>query len=284
MRLQVNTRLLCAFFGLFATISAADQNTTTAKDGFVSVNGIRLHYVDWGGAGPSLLFLTGLGDSAHSFDRLAVGFTDRFHVLGLTRRGQGESDKPSSGYDPRSLAEDIRAFLDVMKIQRVTLAGFSVAGSEETLFAGTYPTRVDKLVYLDSAEDYKSGYELATNPITAYPLPLPSLDGPLGEIVKGSRQHDPDYTQIVAPALSFATIYDAPYIPADADAALRARIVTRWNDYGNPFQRRKIDHFTRDMKNGKVIEVHDADHGDFIRDATFQKFLIREMRKFLLNE
>ena len=24
------------------------------------------------------------------------------------------------------------------------------------------------------------------------------------------------------------------------------------------------------MKNGKVIEVHDADHGDFIRDATFQ--------------
>ena len=66
----------------------------------------------------------------------------------------------------------------------MTLAGFSVAGSEETLFAGTYPTRVDKLVYLDSAEDYKSGYELATNPVTAYPRPLPSLDGPLGEIVK----------------------------------------------------------------------------------------------------
>ena len=108
-------RFVCGFFGLFATISAAPQNTTTAKDGFVSVNGIRLHYVDWGGAGPSLLFLTGLGDSAHSFDHLAVGFTDRFHVLGLTRRGQGESDKPSSGYDPRSLAEDIRAFLDVMK-------------------------------------------------------------------------------------------------------------------------------------------------------------------------
>ena len=180
------------------------------KGRLVSVNGIRLHYVDWGGAGPSLLFLTGLGDSAHSFDRLAAGFTDRFHVLGLTRRGQGKSDKPPSGYDPRSLAEDIRAFLDVMKIQRVTLAGFSVAGSEETLFAGTYPARVDKLVYLDSAEDYKSGYELATNPLTAYPLPLPSPGGPLGEIVKGSQQHDPDYTQIVAPALSFVTIYDAP--------------------------------------------------------------------------
>ena len=161
MRLQVNTPpspgFSARFSGCLQRYRPQTQNTTTAKDGFVSVNGIRLHYVDWGGAGPSLLFLTGLGDSAHSFDRLAVGFTDRFHVLGLTRRGQGESDKPPSGYDPRSLAEDIRAFLDVMKIQRVTLAGFSVAGSEETLFAGTYPARVDKLVYLDSAEDYKSG-------------------------------------------------------------------------------------------------------------------------------
>ena len=94
----------------------------------------------------------------------------------------------------------------------------------------------------------------------------------------------PDYTKITAPALSFVTIYDAPYIPADADAALRERIIKRWNDYGNPFQRHKIDHFKRDMKNGKVIELDDTDHGDFVRNANFQKFLIREMRKFRLGE
>src|SRR5713226_5262861 len=131
-------RLLSVFtcMTLLMSVAAAQQNAlTTPKDGFVSVNGIRLHYVDWGGSGPSLLFLTGLGDSAHAFDGLAVGFTDRFHVLGLTRRGQAQSDKPPSGYDPRSLAEDIRGFLDVMKIERVTLAGFSAAGSEETKFA-----------------------------------------------------------------------------------------------------------------------------------------------------
>src|SRR5713226_6304957 len=274
-------RLLSVFTltTLLMSIAAAQQNAlTTPKDGFVTVNGIRLHYVDWGGTGHALLFLTGLGDSAHAFDSLAPWFTDRFRVLGLTRRGQGQSDKPQAGYDPRSLAEDIRGFIDAMHIERVTLAGFSAAGSEETRFAGMYPSRVEKLVYLDSADDYKSGYELATNPRSKYPLPLPERDGPLGAIMRGARESDPDYTKVTAPALSFVTIYDAPYIPADADAALREKIVKRWNEYGNPFQRHKIDHFKRDMKQGQVIELHHTDHGDFMRDATFQKFLVREMR------
>jgi pimeloyl-ACP methyl ester carboxylesterase len=268
------------------TAQAARSGPIAAQgsDGFVTVRGIRLHYVDWGGTGPALLFLTGLGDSAHAFDALATNFTDRFHVRGLTRRGQGQSDKPPSGYDPRSLAEDIRAFLDVLRIDRVTLVGFSAAGSEQTRFAGLYPDRVDRLVYLDAAEDYKSGRELATNPRTKYPLPLPEFDGPLGAIVRGAEEADPDYTKIAAPALAFFTIYAAPYIPDAADEALRARLAKRWQDYGNPFQRQKIEHFRRDMKNGEVIEVRDTDHGDFLRDQNFQRYLVREMRRFLLGE
>lgn len=276
--------VVAAVAALLLPVGAATPSTSAARDGFAPVNGITLHYVDWGGTGPALLFLTGLGDSAHAFDGLADAFTDKFHVLGLTRRGQARSDKPPSGYDPRSLAEDIRAFLDVMTIERVTLAGFSAAGSEQTKFAGMYPERVDRLVYLDSAEDYKSGHELATHPLTKYPLPLPRPEGPLGEIIKAAEQEDPDYTKVRAPALSFVTIYESPYIPADADDALRETIVKRWNDYGKPFQRQKIDHFKRDMKQGVVIEVRDYTHDDFVRNPVFQKFLVREMRRFLLGE
>ena len=252
-----------------------------AQDGFATVNGLRLHYIDWGGAGPSVLFLTGLGDSADTFDALARRFTDRFHVWGLTRRGQGQSDKPKSGYDPRTLAGDIRAFMDVKGIERATLIGFSVAGSEMTRFAVLFPSRVDRLVYLDAADDYRSGHELATNPRTKYPLPLPEPEGPLGAIVRAAREADPDYTTITAPALAFFTIYGSPYIPADADANLRARIVKRWEDFGNPFQRQKVDHFRRDMKNGRVIELRDVDHGDFVRDRNFQAYLAQEIRRFL---
>src|SRR6266853_5506076 len=72
-----------------------------AKSAFVTANGVRLHYLDWGGRGDTILFLPGFNDTAHVYDQFAPRFTDRFHVIGLTRRGVGESDKPKDGYDTR---------------------------------------------------------------------------------------------------------------------------------------------------------------------------------------
>ena len=41
------------------------------QSGLVHVNGIDLHYLDWGGSGDVLLFLAGMGCNAHIFDDLA---------------------------------------------------------------------------------------------------------------------------------------------------------------------------------------------------------------------
>jgi pimeloyl-ACP methyl ester carboxylesterase len=251
------------------------------RDAFARLPNVTLHYVDWGGTGPVLLFLTGLGDSAHAFDTLAPQFTNQARVLGLTRRGQGRSDAPESGYDPPTLAFDIRAFLDQMGIEKATLVGFSAAGSEMTYFAAAYPQRLDKLVYLDAANDYRSGFELATNPRSRYPLPLPDPPGTLGKIVRASRVADPDYTRISAQALAFFVTYETTYIPADADAELRARLLRRWEEYGKPFQQQRIAHFVRDMRKGEVIELHDAEHGDFLQTGRVQTRTVSEMRRFL---
>lgn len=121
---------------------------------FVTVNGIRLHYLDWGGDGPALLFLAGRGCNAHIFDDFAPRFNRQFHVLALTRRGHGESDYPATGYDIDTLVEDIHQFLDFLRIDRVILAGHSLAGVELSHFSALYPERVLKLVFLEAAYDY----------------------------------------------------------------------------------------------------------------------------------
>jgi non-heme chloroperoxidase len=121
------------------------------REMFVQFNGVKLEYLDWGGDGEALLFLPGLGNTAHIFDDIAPQFTSRFHVLGLTRRGYGKSDRPATGYDLNTLVEDLRQFLDALKIDHVILVGHSFAGVEMTRFAELYPDRVDKLVYLESA-------------------------------------------------------------------------------------------------------------------------------------
>lgn len=44
---------------------------TTSSD-FVEVHGVRLHYLDWSGAGPALLFLTGMECSAYNSNARAA--------------------------------------------------------------------------------------------------------------------------------------------------------------------------------------------------------------------
>jgi len=146
-------------------ISVWTASEAAPPNQFIVVNGVKPH-LDWGGVGDAVLFLPSFGASVHEFDDLVQQLTDTFHVLGLTRRGQAQSDAPVSGYDTPSLVEDIRGFLDAKHIGRVTLVGYSIAGPEEMLFASTYPDRINKLVYLDATGDPKSGYELATNPAT----------------------------------------------------------------------------------------------------------------------
>ncbi len=133
------------------------------KSDFVNVNGINLHYLDWGGEGETILFLTGMGCSAHLFDKIAPRFTDQFRVLALTRRGQGESDYPETGYDADTLVNDILAFMDVLHMDKAILAGHSLAGLELSHFAAMYPERVTKLIYLDAALDWRNLRELEEN-------------------------------------------------------------------------------------------------------------------------
>ena len=156
----VNRRVVgigaAAALAFLSVLAARGQQPGPApQDAFATVNGIRLHYVDWGGNGETLLFLMPNGGNVvRQFGALAPQFTSQFHGVGLTRRGLVPSEKPVSGYDTATLVHDIVTFLDVLGIQRVNVAGHSVAGAEMTQLAAEHPERVSKLVYLDAANDY----------------------------------------------------------------------------------------------------------------------------------
>src|SRR5688500_11438493 len=141
-------------FALHLDAQSDGVDKSPHKTGFITVNKVKLHYLDWGGAGETLLFLHGQGDTAHRYDDFAPKFTNQFRVLGLTRRGHGESEIPRTGYDTATLVEDIRQFLDALRIQRAVLAGHSFAGRELTRFAVVHHGRVIKLIYFDAAYDH----------------------------------------------------------------------------------------------------------------------------------
>jgi pimeloyl-ACP methyl ester carboxylesterase len=218
---------LLALALLILAMPVASQSGNTREDrsphrsGLVTVNGIKLHYLDWGGKGEALLFITGTGDDAHVFDEMAPKFTDSFRVLALTRRGFGESDKPETGYDTATLAEDVREFLDVMKIKRVNLVGHSAGGDELTRFASVYPKRALKLVYLDAAYDRTDVAAIEAKD----PLPIRQPANKAQEAhYKGMGEFHPDYKKVKAPALSFYAIFETHWdLKADADESTRKK-------------------------------------------------------------
>ena len=116
---------------------------------------VSVEVLDFGGTGEAIMFLHGYGNTAHSFDDFAPRLTDQYHVLAMTRRGNGASSRPDTGYSITTLATDIRTVLDSLGIARVHLAGHSFGGDQITKFALLFPDRLRSLVYLDAAHDRK---------------------------------------------------------------------------------------------------------------------------------
>ena len=118
---------------------------------------VKLEVLDWGGSGPPLVFLSGLGGTGHSFDGFAEKFTGKHHVYAITRRGYGVSSWPlptDANYDADRLGDDVLAVLDALRIDRPVLAGHSIAGQELSSIGTRHPEKVAGLVYLDAAYGY----------------------------------------------------------------------------------------------------------------------------------
>lgn len=145
-------------------------DTTAHKVQFVTVDkGVKLEVLDWGGTGRPLVFLAGLGFTAHALDKLAPKFTGKYHVYGITRRGTAPSDKPdpvTADYSADRLADDVLEVVDKLKIDRPVIVGHSLAGEELSSIGSRHPEKIAGLIYLEA------GY--------AYALYSPGSTAPLG--------------------------------------------------------------------------------------------------------
>lgn len=119
---------------------------------FITVDkNVKLEVLDWGGTGRPLIFLAGLGNTAHVFDDFAPKLAPEFHVYGITRRGFGASSAPDSGYLADRLGDDVLAVISALKLDRPVLVGHSIAGEELSSVGSRHPEKIAGLIYLDAA-------------------------------------------------------------------------------------------------------------------------------------
>ncbi|MGH8013334.1 MAG: alpha/beta fold hydrolase [Candidatus Binataceae bacterium] len=150
-----------------------------AVNKFVTVNGIKLHFLDHGEAArPPLVCIHGLSGNAHNFDGLAPYLSGAYQVVALDVRGRGDSQWGQPGdYTPGNYVSDLVSLLDQLEIERVTLIGTSMGGIISMMFAGGYPERVERLVLNDiGPETDPVGLNRITNYMTASPSEFNNLD------------------------------------------------------------------------------------------------------------
>jgi pimeloyl-ACP methyl ester carboxylesterase len=113
---------------------------------------VKLEVLDWGGPGPPVVMLAGLGNTAHVFDNIAPKLTATHHIYGITRRGFGASSAPSptlANYSADLLSDDILAVCKELHLMRPVRIGHSIAGEELGAIGTRQPQAVRGLTYLD---------------------------------------------------------------------------------------------------------------------------------------
>jgi non-heme chloroperoxidase len=160
IRLKNTVLRFFALVALSAGVLHAQNQTDSSPHSvqFVTVDkDVKLEVLDWGGVGRPLVFLAGLGNTAHVFDKFAPKFNSTYHVYGITRRGFGASSKPApevSNYTADRLGDDVLAVIDALKLDHPILAGHSIAGEELSSIGSRHPEKVAGLIYLDAAFPY----------------------------------------------------------------------------------------------------------------------------------
>lgn len=161
-----------------------------ASDKFVNANGLRLHYIDYGGEGaPWVVCVHGLSANAHSFDALAPVLAAKYHVISVDVRGRGDSNwGPPTEYLPQNYVTDLSRMLEELGIARASLIGTSMGGIISMMYAGGWADRVERLVLNDIGPDIDPA-GLAR--IASYVGEAPERFNDIGEVVRYYKKNYP---------------------------------------------------------------------------------------------
>jgi pimeloyl-ACP methyl ester carboxylesterase len=117
---------------------------------YATVNGVRLHYVA-GGSGQPLVCLPGWPQTWYSYHPIAAGLAQHYRVIIVDIRGMGSSDKPSAGYDKKTMAQDIYELVQQLGLEKVSVMGHDIGGMVAISFAANHPEATEKLIVLDGS-------------------------------------------------------------------------------------------------------------------------------------
>ncbi|PYL10632.1 MAG: alpha/beta hydrolase [Verrucomicrobia bacterium] len=116
---------------------------------------IDIYYEDHG-SGKPIILIHGYPLSGASWEKqMPVLLNAGYRVITYDRRGFGKSSQPTAGYNYDTFAADLREVITQLKLQDVTLVGFSMGGGEIARYFGKYGSKdMSKAVFIGAVPPF----------------------------------------------------------------------------------------------------------------------------------
>ena len=231
------------------------MHTPNVQHGYTTgAQGNRLHYLDYGGDGSTLICMHGVIGNAWNWYTVAAGIRDRRRVLALDFRGYGESQwSGSHDYTTSDHVADLGAFIESLGEDRVDLMGSSWGALVAIQYAADNPDRVGSLMVVDVEASFAQGET------DLFPRPTSHADH--AEVRAGVRAAFPNAPESMVELTAFTS-----FGPVDG-----GRLAPKHDPYF--FERwpfRSDDHWGRlEGMETRALLVHAADsfvNGDVMAD------------------
>ena len=166
----------------YANASAVRRDIERAHGRFVSVDGIRMHYLEWGDAkGVPFVWAHGSGSDGYELRAVAPRLAEAgYRVLAVDYRGHGGTRVKDFNFGIYHIADDLVGLLDSLRIPAAIFGGASKGGSVAAAVYDQYPTRVLGLLMADGGTwSLQYMYDRATPEQIRQSIsdPLPQLFG-----------------------------------------------------------------------------------------------------------
>jgi pimeloyl-ACP methyl ester carboxylesterase len=123
-------------------------DNTTFSHHMAVVNGVQIHYVI-GGHGYPVVLLHGWPETWYEWRHVMPALARNFTVIAPDLRGLGDSSKPLTGYDGKTVAEDIHQLVAKLGFKTIFLVGHDIGTQIAYSYAAAHPTEVKRLVVME---------------------------------------------------------------------------------------------------------------------------------------
>jgi pimeloyl-ACP methyl ester carboxylesterase len=139
------TAISVLIFGAIALGQGAPYESKTAN-----LSAVKIHYLRAGTGKKTLVLIHGFGDTSHMWIPLFDEFGKDYIIIAPDMRGLGDSSRPASGYDKKTIAMDIHELVKSLGFQKIDLVGHDIGLMVAYAYAAQFPNEVEKLALLEA--------------------------------------------------------------------------------------------------------------------------------------